>query len=188
MKRFVRLMAVTASLSLLAPGSNVSATPREGGGTGTSAHAPKAAPPFARVYLATRGCTSCAHCRTSIRQMLRPKTKGAETRIGDDQIEVIYAAPQVVPLRDVIRSLAENRLHDLSLVDVLFEAGGVLRTARNGSTTFQVAETGQSFPLAIDPSTARPPDGAAVRVTALVEGWRDKGALSLRAREMRAAI
>jgi hypothetical protein len=146
----------------------------------------KPAPPFARVYLATRGCTSCSHCRTNIRQMLRPAAKGGEMRIGGDQVDVIYPKPQAVPLRDVIQSLAGNRLHDLSLVDVLFEAGGVIQVTRDGAATLRIAETGQAFPLAIDPPTVRPPDGAVVRVTALVEGWRDKGALSLRVRELHA--
>ncbi len=143
-------------------------------------------PPFARVYLATRGCMSCAHCRTSIRQMLGPQTKGAETRFGDDQIEVSYVEPRAIPLRDVIQSLAKNRLHDLTLVDVLFDATGVLHTARTGAVTFEIAETGQPFPLTLDPAAVRPADGTAVRLTAVVEGWREKGTLSLHARDLRA--
>src|SRR5690349_24221139 len=80
--------------------------------------------PFARVYLAIKGCTSCAHCRTTIRQMVNTKSAGGETRMSADQVEVRYPKPSPVPLKDVIHSLAENRLHDLSLVDVLFEARG----------------------------------------------------------------
>lgn len=166
------------SLAALAALLSVAAAP---------APTPKAPPPpFARVYLATRGCMSCAHCRTSIRQMLGPQTKGAETRFVDDQIEVSYIEPRSIPLRDVIQSLANNRLHDLTLVDVLFDATGVLRTARTGAITFEIAETGQPFPLTLDPAAVRPADGIAVRLTAVVEGWREKRTLSLHARDLRA--
>ncbi len=201
---FTRSIATCAVVMLLAAAPAGSAT-RSVGGTkvaststvtsvpppavkATPSPASNAAPPFARVYLATRGCMSCSHCRTNIRQMLKPKTKGADTKLGDDQIEVTYPTPQNVPLRDVIRSLADNRLHDLGLVDVLFEAGGTIRTAPDGAVLFEIAETGQPFPLSIDGSTARPADGTPVRLTSRVEGWRDKGTLSLRVREIRAAI
>lgn len=138
--------------------------------------------PFARVSLAVRGCSSCAHCRSTIRQMVRASAKGGETKLGDDQIEVSYPSPAPVPLRDVIHSLAENRLHDLSLVDVLFSARGAIRTAGDGSTRFVLEQTGQSFPIDIDPAVRHPRDGATVRVVALVDGWRKKGDLTLIAR------
>jgi len=138
--------------------------------------------PFARVSLAVRGCSSCAHCRSTIRQMVRVSAKGGETKLGDDQIEVSYPSPAPVPLRDVIHSLAENRLHDLSLVDVLFSARGTIRTGGDGSRRFVLEETGQSFPIDIDPAVRHPRDGAPVRLVALVEGWRNKGDLTLIAR------
>ena len=134
-----------------------------------------ASAPFARVYLALRGCTSCSHCRTNIRQMVRSKSDGGEAHLASDQVEVLYAKPRTVPLRDVVRSLAENRLHDLSVVDVLFEARGSIAATKTG-TTFRMAETGQSFPISIDRAVKRPADGTQVRVTALVDGWRTKDA------------
>ena len=149
---------------------------------------PASAPPdapFARVYLALRGCTSCSHCRTNIRQMVRSKSEGGEAWLASDQVEVRYPAPRTVPLRDVVRSLAENRLHDLSVVDVLFEAKGSI-AATKGGTTFRLAETGQAFPIMIDRAVKRPADGTPVRVTALVEGWRKKGEVSLVARTIEA--
>lgn len=182
-----RSIATCAVLMLVAAASAGSATLPGGRGNAASGHAAKSALPFARVYLATRGCMSCSHCRTNIRQMLRPRTKGAETKFGDDEIEVTYAAPQAVPLRDVIRSLADNRLHDLSLVDVLLEARGTIGSAQGGGATFALAETGQSFHLVMDRSLSRPPDGTPVRLTAVVDGWRKKGTLSLTAREIRPA-
>ncbi len=154
------------------------------GGSAASAAPRKEAAPFARVYLAIRGCTSCSHCRTSIRQMVRSNGQGGEARIRDDQVEVRYATPRIVPLREVIRSLAENRLHDLSLVDVLFEARGAMATAKDGSATFTLPETGQTFPIALAPSVGRPPQGAPVRLTAVVDGWRKNGEISLVAREV----
>lgn len=159
-------------------------------GITTAAASPPAAPtpdraPFARVYLALRGCTSCSHCRTTIRQMVRSTSEGGETKFSDDRVEVRYATPRQVPLRQVIHSLADNRLHDLSVVDVLFEASGTLATAVNGVTTFTLAETGQTFPLSVAGTLARPADGSPVRLVALVSGWRENAALSLVAREMK---
>ena len=119
--------------------------------------------------------------------MVRSNAGGGEARLGEDQVEVRYATPRAVPLRDVIRSLAESRLHDLSLVDVLFEARGTIGLAEDGTATFALAETGQSFPLVIDRAIARPAGGMPVRLTAVVDGWRKKGTLSLSAREIRPA-
>lgn len=142
--------------------------------------------PFARVYLALRGCTSCSHCRSTIRKMVRSQAgKSGETRVDGDRVEVVYARPATVPLRAVVRGLARNRLHDLDLVDVLFEAEGSLRTAAGGAMRFTLRDTGQSFAVSIDRAVARPPDGTPVRLVALVEGWRGEGDLSLVAREVR---
>ncbi|TMQ58416.1 MAG: hypothetical protein E6K76_07870 [Candidatus Eisenbacteria bacterium] len=141
--------------------------------------------PFARIYLALRGCTSCSHCRATIRQMARAGSGGGEARVSTEAVEVRYPKPRPVPLRDVIRRLAENRLHDLTLVDVLFEAEGTIARTSAGSTTFTLRDTGQSFPLDMTPSLARPDRGTPVRLIAIVEGWRGKGALTLVAREAR---
>jgi hypothetical protein len=168
-----RVAAVLGMICLLAAPSHAVA-----GTAATSA-------PFARVYLALRGCTSCSHCRTSIRQMVRPNAKGAETTFGEDRVEVRYTKPGPVPLRDVIRSLAQSRLHDLSLVDVLFEATGTVAVGEDGTRRFVLAKTGQTFPIAAATGLRLPTPGSSVRVVALVEGWRSKGALSLLAREVR---
>ena len=155
---------------------------------GTIAAAPaaeKKPDPFARVYLALRGCTSCSHCRTTIRQMARASAGGGEARLTGDKIEVSYATPRQVPLRDVIRRLAENRLHDLSLVDVLFEARGSIAEGPGGGAIFILPQTGQRFPVEVDPSIRRPEKGAPVRLVARVDGWREKGEIRLVAREVR---
>jgi len=190
-----------AALVLIASSAGAAAPSGAGGHTGAGkpsvatapAKAPAPAPaktdlPFARVYLAVRGCMSCSHCRTAIRQMVRSNAGGGEARLGDDQVEVRYATPRAVPLSDVIRSLAESRLHDLSLVDVLLEARGTIGLAEDGTARFALAETGQSFPLVIDRALARPAAGGKpVRLTAVVDGWRNKGILSLSAKEIRPA-
>ena len=147
--------------------------------------APEAPTPFARVYLALRGCTSCSHCRTTIRQMARAGSDGGEARVSRDAVEVRYTKPRLVPLRDVIRRLAENRLHDLTLIDVLFEAEGTIATTSAGATTFTLKGTGQSFPLDLAPTLPRPGGGSPVRLIAAVEGWRGKGGLTLVARQVR---
>lgn len=143
--------------------------------------------PFAKVYLALRGCTSCAHCRTTIRQMAKGSAKGGEARVNGDQVEVSYAKPRVLPLRDVIKTLAENRLHDLNLVDVLFEASGSFAKGNDGTLRFTLAETGQAFPVSLASSLERPADGRTVRLIAVVDGWRGKGGLTLVAREVKPA-
>src|SRR5437867_5188443 len=140
--------------------------------------------PFARVYLALRGCTSCSHCRTTIRQMARAGSNGGQARVSSDAVEVRYMKPGLVPLRDVIGRLAENRLHDLTLIDVLFEAEGTIGTTSAGATTFTLKGTGQSFPLNLAPSLPRPGGGTPVRLIAAVEGWREKGGLTLVARQV----
>jgi len=184
--------SVGAALILIAASAGMAAPSGAGGRAGAgkpsvAAQPTKTDPPFARVYLAVRGCMSCSHCRTAVRQMVRSNAGGGEARLGDDQVEVRYVTPRAVPLREVIRSLAESRLHDLSLVDVLFEARGTIGLSEDGSATFALAETGQSFPLVIDRALARPAGGRPVRLTAVVDGWRRKGTLSLSAREIRPA-
>jgi hypothetical protein len=116
--------------------------------------------------------------------MARSGSGGAEARVSTDAVEVRYAKPGPIRLREVIRRLAENRLHDLTLVDVLFEAEGTIATTPAG-TTFTLHGTEQSFPLAVEPSLAKADRDAPVHLTAVVEGWRGKGALKLVAREIR---
>lgn len=178
----LRAIHVAATALLLAAAAPTPAAAKIG--APRAAAVQPAATPFARVYLALRGCTSCSHCRTSIRQMVRSNAKGGEATFGEDRIEVRYPSPRTVPLRDVIRSLAQSRLHDLSVVDVLFEATGRLLADGRGPARFVVERTGQTFPISLEGVRA-PSSGASVRVVALVEGWRGKGALSLVAREVR---
>ena len=190
LRSILRSTTITGTAAFLVAVSAPPGTAGQAPPTGHAAntHAASANDPFARVYLALRGCTSCTHCRTNIRQMVKSKSDGGETRVGSDQVEVRYPKPRTVPLRDVVRSLAESRLHDLSLVDVLFEAKGSI-AATKGGTTFRMAETGQAFPISIDRAVKRPADGTPVRVTALVDGWRTKGSkddLSLVARSIEA--
>ena len=156
-----------------------------GAGVPQSSAASKEKAPYARVYLALRGCTSCSHCRSAIRQMARSSSDGGSARVTTDAVEVRYAKPGPIPLREVIRRLAENRLHDLTLVDVLFEVDGTIAPASGGDATFTLRGTRQSFPISIDPTLAKSDPETTVRLTAVVEGWRGKGELKLVAREIR---
>jgi hypothetical protein len=181
-------LAVSFSLAAVAPApARAGLEPRRGDARAGSVVKDEAveAPPFARVYLALRGCTSCSHCRSTIRKMVKGSAEGGETRVDGGRVEVRYSTPRPVPLRDVVRTLAENRLHDLDLVDVLFEAKGTLQTQADGSARFTLWDTGQVFRLAIAPRVERPVDGRPVRVVAVVAGWREKGELSLEAREIK---
>ena len=176
-----------ATLLVLALAVGAAPAPKSASKATKSAAATPAPPPFAKVYLALRGCTSCDHCRTTIRQMTKGSAQGGETRVNGSEVEVLYAKPRVVPLREVIKSLAENRLHDLSLVDVLFEASGSISKGSDGGLQFTLVETGQTFPLSVPPQMERPADGRTARVVAVVDGWRGNGALTLVAREVRSA-
>lgn len=181
-----RIRSRFPALLLLLTGFAAAAAGR-GAAVETPGPSPAGSRPFARVYLALRGCTSCSHCRTTIRQMVRSQAgKAGDARVDGDRVEVVYRKPSRVPLRKVIRGLAENRLHNLSVVDVLFEADGTISAAEDGAARFTLRGTRQSFPVSIDRAVRRPPDGAPVRLTALVEGWRDKGEISLVARQVRA--
>ena len=181
MSRSIRRTNAVATILILALALGAAPAPKP---AATAAAAP---PPFAKVYLALRGCTSCDHCRTTIRQMTKGSAQGGETHVNGSQVEVLYAKPRVVPLREVIKSLAENRLHDLDLVDVLFEANGSIAKGADGTLRFTMAETGQSFPVSFAPQMERPADGRSVRLVAVVDGWRAKGDLTLVAREVRPA-
>ena len=111
-------LPVLLAALVLGPGAGPSiAAPAPAAGHARAAAAKPA--PFARVYLALRGCTSCSHCRTTIRQMAKSSAKGGEARVAGDQVEVRYDKPRLLPLREIIRSLADHRLHDLS-VEIVF--------------------------------------------------------------------
>ena len=175
----IRVALATAALLSFTAVHATAATP-------TTKAAPRSeAPPFARVYLALRGCTSCAHCRTSIRQMVRSNAKGGEATFGEDKVEVRYPKPSSVPLREVIHSLAQSRLHDLSVVDVLFEATGTVSVASDGSRRFVIDKTGQTFPVEAAAAGLAPPAPGHGRLTAVVQGWRGKGSISLVPRELK---
>jgi hypothetical protein len=119
--------------------------------------------------------------------MVRAKSKGGEAAFGEDKVEVRYATPRAVPLREVIRSLAQSRLHDLSVVDVLFEATGTVTTGADGERHFVLAGTGQSFPVSPGTGVRLPAGDEPLRIVALVDGWRGQGAITLVAREVRPA-
>ncbi|HYR51294.1 MAG TPA: hypothetical protein VET83_01620, partial [Candidatus Dormibacteraeota bacterium] len=56
-----------------------------------SSAAAKEKAPYARVYLALRGCTSCSHCRSAIRQMARSGSGGGAALVTTDAVEVRYS-------------------------------------------------------------------------------------------------
>lgn len=129
---------------------------------------------FARVYLSLRGCASCAPCRSDIRQLVKSKTPYGAVRLSKDTVEIRYTTPRDIPLRDVIHRMADNRLHNLELVDVRFDAEGFIEKDRNGAFWLRLPETGQRFPLSIKELAKTPPMGPKVRVEARVIGWRER--------------
>lgn len=150
---------------------------------GTVAHGAETRPaslgetmaPFARVALALRGCSSCSHCRSTIRQATKSVADNGKVQVGGDQVEVVFERPQQVPLDAVIRRLSANGLHDLTLLDVLFDTEGVVEQTDSG-LRFRLRETGQSFSLQIPEFQKAPPLGEMLRLRTVVRGWNAPGA------------
>jgi len=130
------------------------------------------AQPFARVFLALKGCTSCAACRSSIRQMVKGKADGGKVALPGDAVEIRYDKPDTIPLGEVVRGLARNRLHNLELVDVLFEADGRITSDSSGGTHFAIIETGQEYQFSFGNAIRKPNVGDTIRLQAIVQGWR----------------
>ena len=141
----------------------------------------KASQPFARVYLALQGCTSCAACRSVIRQMTKGAAKEGNVSLPTDAVEVTYAEPTTIPLKKVVGNLARNRLHNLKLVDVLFDASGKISEAGDGALVFTMATTGQQYEVSLPEGLDAPDSSKSLRISAIVQGWRGKGSeLSLK--------
>lgn len=130
--------------------------------------------PFARVALALRGCSSCSHCRSTIRQAAKSVAASGRVAVGGDQVEVTFDRPQKIPLDAVIRRLAANGLHDLTVLDVLFDAEGSVEKTPSG-LLFRLRETEQSFPLRVTEFQQEPPIGEPLRLRTVVQGWSASG-------------
>ncbi len=137
--------------------------------------------PFARVYLALQGCTSCAACRSVIRQMTKGAAKEGKVSLPTDAVEVTYDEPTTIPLKKVVGNLARNRLHNLKLVDVLFDASGQISEIKDGALVFTMATTGQQYEVTLPKGLDTPDSSKSLRISAIVQGWRGKGSeLSLK--------
>ena len=128
--------------------------------------------PFAKVYLALKGCTSCAACRSTIRQMTKGAAKDGKVSLPGDGVEVRYAKPTTIPLKKVVGNLAKNRLHDLKLVDVLFDASGQIHADSSGSLLFTIETTGQQYSISIPAGVSAPPRDEPLRLSAVLRGLR----------------
>lgn len=136
-------------------------------------------PPFARVSLALRGCSSCSHCRSTIRQTAKGAAEGASVRVGGDNVEIRFEKPQTLSLREIVQRLANNGLHDLSVLDVLLDAEGKVETANDGKLVFHLNGTEQLLPIQISPSLDQPPQNQLLRLRAVVKNWEKDQELSL---------
>jgi hypothetical protein len=136
--------------------------------------------PFAKIYLALQGCTSCAACRSVIRQMTKGAAKDGKVSLPSDAVEINYDKPANIPLKKVVGNLAKNRLHNLKLVDVLFDVSGRIETDSDGSLLFTIETTGQQFALSTPEGVDAPPRNEVVRLSAVVQGWRGSDDLTLK--------
>lgn len=135
--------------------------------------------PFARVALALKGCASCSHCRSTIRQTVQAAASSDSVRVQAEDVEVLYRQPQPIRLGEVISKLRSNGLHDLRLVDVLLDAEGTVERDGDGTLTFCLRSTLQRFPLTVSPGADPPATGVPMRVRTVVRGWEQDGPLSL---------
>lgn len=146
----------------------------------TSTESAIAAKPFAKVYLALQGCISCAACRSVIRQMTKGAAKDGKVSLPSDAVEISYDKPTEIPLKKVVGNLAKNRLHNLKLVDVLFDVSGKVKADSDGSLMFTIETTGQKFALSTPEGLDAPPENKELRLSAVVEGWRGSDDLTLK--------
>ncbi len=181
MTGFLTLLLLFFALSLqsaVAGEKNKGDSPKVLSVTSTdSAIAPQ---PFAKVYLALQGCTSCAACRSVIRQMTKGAAKDGKVSLPSDAVEINYDEPTEIPLKKVVGNLAKNRLHNLKLVDVLFDVSGKINSESDGSLMFTIETTGQQFALSTPDGVDSPPENKALRLSAVVEGWRGSDDLTLK--------
>lgn len=146
-------------------------------------HGSLAGSSFAQVSMTLEGCTSCAPCRSTIRQVVQATSHADQTAFGEGYTSatMTYAAPRDIPVQNVYNNLLSSALKDVTIPNVVVDATGVLE--RSGDATFfVVSETHQRFPArvgALDETLY----GRNVRIKAVVQGL-ESGTVTLEVQEL----
>lgn len=136
--------------------------------------------PFARVALALRGCSSCSHCRSTIRQTTKAAAASGNVQVASDAVEIVFPNPTTLKLDEIVGRLASSGLHDLSVLDVLLDAEGVVGKSGEGDFFLKLRGTEQRFSLRVPEFSKAPPLGEPIRLRTVVQGWDKKsGPVSL---------
>lgn len=130
-----------------------------------------------RVYFS--GCTSCAECRSAIRQISQVKSGSDRVEFKAGRSRIVYPAPAQVRAIEVANALDESLLikGDVDRVELTLEGEA------DGRKSFRIPATGQTWPLA--EGSAPIPAGRSVVILASLEGWKGKDAVpALKVREI----
>ena len=147
--------------------------------------APK--PVFARVMLALKGCSSCAHCRTNLRQALKEGSKAQKVSLGNGKVEMVFSQPSTLDIHGIVTSMGTMGMKDLEAVDVLVEMNGRIET-KHGIKVFVADSTGQELTLDIAEDTAGllGHTGVHVWIKAVAQGWERKDKeITLKVRDLK---
>ena len=130
----------------------------------------KPADSFAKISLALKGCSSCGSCKTNLRQTLKASSKAEKVSLkGNGKVEMVYLSPQMLNIRDIVKSMGVLGMKDSSVVDVLLEATGKLEKKKD-EVYFILEKTGQEFLIEHAPVSALG-EASAMHLKAVVKGW-----------------
>ena len=134
--------------------------------------APSSGPWTAEIRVFFTGCTSCAECRSAIRQI-------SQTQSGSDHVEfrnglsrITFPAPAMIRASEVANALADSRIIKGEVDHVELTLQG---EASGDGRVFTVPATKQIWKLAED--GVKVPTGRPVTIRAALEGWRGKDAV-----------
>lgn len=167
--------------ALLLPGCGGQAVPEPP--VPVAADAPSG-PWTGEILVALSGCTSCADCRSAIRQYSQVQSGSDRVEFRDGVVRVVYPEAAPVRVKEVAGVLAGSLLLPKVHVDkVELRLAGEART-RGEETVFVASGTGEVWSLA--EGKVAVPLGQPVVILAAVQGWKGEGRPSLRVEQVEA--
>ncbi len=123
----------------------------------------------AEIRVKLGGCTSCADCRTGIRQISQIQSGSDHVEFKDGVARIVYPTPAPIRLLEVPLALSHSDLLKTHVDGVELEVAGQAEE-RDGSRFFVTSQTGQSWPMSAGKFDL--PLGRTVVIVAWVDGWR----------------
>lgn len=135
-------------------------------GTGNAALGPWTG----EIRVTLGGCTSCADCRASIRQISKTQSGADQVDFNHGVARIVYATPAMLRVCEVARALSGGGLLKVHVdrVEVLVSGHA---ESREGGRWFVANASGQAWPLrqgGVDLA-----DGQPVLLLASVAGWKE---------------